>query len=52
VFPVGYELDLYILFRKNSIFKGVRTALLYKPYMNERNSFGGLRTHKPSVKIP
>jgi hypothetical protein len=26
VFPVRYELDLYILFRRNSVFKGLRNA--------------------------
>jgi hypothetical protein len=29
VFPVRYELDLYILFRRNSIFKGLIQFTLF-----------------------
>jgi hypothetical protein len=35
VFPVRYELDSYILFRRNSVFKGIiRGLLLYLPRKN------------------
>jgi hypothetical protein len=34
VFPVRYELDLYMLFRRNSVFKGIIGLQWHKVYIN------------------
>jgi hypothetical protein len=36
VFPVRYELDLYVLFRRNSVFKGLKNMATWSPAVTKK----------------
>jgi hypothetical protein len=43
VFPVRYGLDLYILFRRNSVFKELRKRMSIGKGLEAKGAFSGMR---------
>jgi hypothetical protein len=49
VFPVRYELNLYILFRRISVFKGLNSFFLYFSLYSVKTASGVLPVSYPMI---